>query len=83
MLLTPLVASWGTSLVGVYQDRYAVIDSWLTVEPRNYDHVAGLWEHEGWLPQSAIDFARSHYTAYMVKRQDGLRVISLNTDMCM
>ncbi|KAI0660497.1 Metallo-dependent phosphatase [Cubamyces menziesii] len=48
----------------------------------NYDHVAGLWEHEGWLPQSAIDFARSHYTAYMVKRQDGLRVISLNTDMC-
>ncbi|KAH9897978.1 sphingomyelin phosphodiesterase [Cubamyces lactineus] len=47
----------------------------------NYDHVAGLWEHEGWLSQSAIDFARSHYTAYMVRRQDGLRVISLNTDM--
>ncbi|KAI9062952.1 sphingomyelin phosphodiesterase [Trametes sanguinea] len=48
----------------------------------NYDHVAGLWQQEGWLPESAVNLARSHYAAYMVRRQDGLRVITLNTDMC-
>ncbi|KAI8981242.1 sphingomyelin phosphodiesterase [Trametes punicea] len=47
----------------------------------NYDHVAALWQHEGWLPESAIELARSHYAAYMVKRSDGLRVITLNTDL--
>ncbi|OBZ68610.1 Sphingomyelin phosphodiesterase 2 [Grifola frondosa] len=48
---------------------------------QNYDHVAALWQHEEWLPQAAIELARAHYAAYMVKRQDGLRVITLNTDM--
>ncbi|KAI0673559.1 sphingomyelin phosphodiesterase [Trametes maxima] len=47
----------------------------------NYDHVAALWEHEGWLPRSAVELARAHYAAYMVKRRDGLRVITLNTDL--
>ncbi|KAJ2994129.1 hypothetical protein NUW54_g7605 [Trametes sanguinea] len=47
----------------------------------NYDHVAKLWQQEGWLPESAVNLARSHYAAYMVRRQDGLRVITLNTDM--
>ncbi|CDO73191.1 hypothetical protein BN946_scf185007.g246 [Trametes cinnabarina] len=47
----------------------------------NYDHVAALWKQEGWLPESAVDLARSHYAAYMVRRQDGLRVITLNTDL--
>ncbi|KAJ6544016.1 sphingomyelin phosphodiesterase [Mycena capillaripes] len=47
----------------------------------NYDHLAALWAHEQWLPESAVELARAHYSAYMVKRQDGLRVISLNTDM--
>ena len=49
---------------------------------RNYDHVAGLWKLEHWLPGSAVAQARSHYAAYSVQRIDGLRVISLNTDMC-
>jgi sphingomyelin phosphodiesterase len=49
---------------------------------RNYDHVAGLWQHEGWLPDAAVEFAQSHYAAYMVKRTDGLRIITLNTDLC-
>jgi hypothetical protein len=49
---------------------------------RNYDHVAGLWKHEDWLPQTAVALARAHYAAYMVKRVDGLRIITLNTDMC-
>ncbi|KAF7302948.1 SER THR protein phosphatase family protein [Mycena kentingensis (nom. inval.)] len=47
----------------------------------NYDHVAALWQHEAWLPASAVALARAHYAAYMVKRHDGFRVISLNTDM--
>ena len=49
---------------------------------RNYDHLAGLWKHENWLPQTAVELARAHYAAYMVKRVDGLRIITLNTDMC-
>ena len=49
---------------------------------RNYDHVAGLWKHEHWLPESAVTQARSHYAAYSVQRTDGLRIISLNTDFC-
>jgi len=47
----------------------------------NYDHVASLWQHEDWLPEAAVEFARSHYAAYMVKRTDGLRIITLNTDL--
>ena len=49
---------------------------------RNYDHVAGLWQHEQWLPEAAVELARAHYGAYMVQRVDGLRIITLNTDFC-
>lgn len=49
---------------------------------RNYDHVAGLWEHEEWIPESAVSMAKAHYAGYMVRRADGLRIITLNTDMC-
>jgi sphingomyelin phosphodiesterase len=49
---------------------------------RNYDHLASLWEYEGWLPEAAAQLARKHYSAYMVRRLDGLRIITLNTDMC-
>ena len=48
----------------------------------NYDHVASLWEEEGWISQSVAQLARAHYAGYMVRRQDGLRVITLNTDLC-
>lgn len=47
----------------------------------NYDHVSSLWKQEGWLPQSAVDLARAHYAAYMVRRTDGLRIITLNTNL--
>ncbi|TKA61882.1 hypothetical protein B0A55_11844 [Friedmanniomyces simplex] len=46
----------------------------------NYDHVAGLWQHEGWLNSTAAGQARLHYGAYSVKNHYGLRVITFNTD---
>lgn len=49
--------------------------SWL------YDHVTALWEYQGWLPAASVDYSRAHYAAYMVKRTDGLRIISLNTNL--
>ncbi|KAG2359621.1 sphingomyelin phosphodiesterase [Suillus spraguei] len=49
--------------------------SWL------YDHITALWEQEGWLPEASVEFSRAHYAAYMVKRADGLRVISLDTNL--
>ena len=48
---------------------------------RNYDHLAGLWSIEGWIPEAAAQLARAHYGAYMVQRHDGLRIITLNTDL--
>jgi len=47
----------------------------------NYDHVAKLWEQEQWIPESAVTQARAHYAAYSVQRADGLRIITLNTDL--
>lgn len=49
--------------------------SWL------YDHITALWEQEGWLPEASVESSRAHYAAYMVKRADGLRVISLDTNL--
>jgi len=46
----------------------------------NYDHVAGLWQLNNWLPDSAIQQAKATYAAYSVVRPDGLRIITLNTD---
>lgn len=46
----------------------------------NYDHVAGLWTHEGWITEQAADEARTHYGGYSIKNHYGLRIITLNTD---
>ncbi|KAF8836600.1 sphingomyelin phosphodiesterase [Paxillus ammoniavirescens] len=46
-----------------------------------YDHVSTMWYYEGWLPEASVEYARTHYVAYTVKRLDGLRIISLDTDM--
>jgi len=46
----------------------------------NYDHVSSLWEYEGWIDETTGNYARTHYAAYMVRRLDGLRIITLNTD---
>jgi len=47
----------------------------------DYDHLAALWEYEGWLSSETAQQARTHYSAYSVTRHDGLRIITLNTDM--
>ena len=46
----------------------------------NYDHVAGLWQNDGFIPPEAAAQARAHYGGYSVKNQYGLRIITLNTD---
>lgn len=46
----------------------------------NFDHVAGLWQHNGWIDSETAQEARLHYGAYSVKNQYGLRIITLNTD---
>ena len=35
----------------------------------NYDHVAGLWQHEGWIDSAAAQQARLHYGGYSIKNQ--------------
>lgn len=46
----------------------------------NYDHVARLWQHEGWISPAEAAEARTHYGAYSIKNHYGLRVITFNTD---
>lgn len=46
----------------------------------NYDHVARLWQENGWIDPATADQARVHYGAYSVKNKYGLRLITLNTD---
>ena len=49
---------------------------------RLYEHVSSMWEYEGWLPQNVTEYASTHYAAYAVKRTDGLKIITLDTDIC-
>ncbi|OJD35498.1 ser thr protein phosphatase family protein [Diplodia corticola] len=46
----------------------------------NYDHVAALWQHEGWIGPDGAAEARLHYGAYSIKNHYGLRIITFNTD---
>ncbi|KAI1335081.1 Metallo-dependent phosphatase-like protein [Xylariaceae sp. FL0016] len=46
----------------------------------NYDHVASLWEHYGWIDNATATEAATHYAAYSVVHPLGLRIITLNTD---
>ena len=46
----------------------------------NYEHVASLWQHNGWINSTTANEARLHYGAYSVLNQYGLRIITLNTD---
>ncbi|KAH9838386.1 sphingomyelin phosphodiesterase [Rhodofomes roseus] len=46
----------------------------------DYEHLADLWELEEWISPEAAQQARKNYAAYSVQRQDGLRIVTLNTD---
>ncbi|KAF9252888.1 hypothetical protein DTO013E5_3633 [Penicillium roqueforti] len=46
----------------------------------NYEHLAGLWRHEGWISRETADEARTHYGGYSVKTHYGLRILAFNTD---
>lgn len=45
----------------------------------NYEHLAGLWQHEGWISREKADEARTHYGGYSIKTHYGLRIIAFNT----
>ena len=47
----------------------------------NYDHLAGLWMHEGWIDAKTAAEARRHYGGYSIKTYYGLRIMSFNTGM--
>ncbi|KAJ5115155.1 hypothetical protein NUU61_000914 [Penicillium alfredii] len=47
----------------------------------HYEHVAGMWQHEGWITREAADQARTHYGGYSIKTHYGLRIITWNTDL--
>ncbi|RMD44781.1 hypothetical protein DV735_g345, partial [Chaetothyriales sp. CBS 134920] len=48
----------------------------------NYEHVAALWQHNGWITPEGADQARTHYAAYSINHPTypKLRIITLNTD---
>lgn len=47
----------------------------------NYEHLAGLWQHGGWISPETAAEASTHYGGYSVKTHYGLRVITFNTGM--
>lgn len=46
-----------------------------------YEHVSSMWEYEGWLPEATVAYASTHYAAYAVTRPDGLKIISIDTNL--
>ncbi|KAF2736116.1 hypothetical protein EJ04DRAFT_562712 [Polyplosphaeria fusca] len=47
----------------------------------NYELVAGMWHDSGYITEEERQFAATHYAAYAHTAKEGLRVISLNTDL--
>lgn len=48
----------------------------------NYEHVSRLWEWYGWINSSTQAEAALHYGAYAVTHPLGVRIITLNGDLC-
>ncbi|EJD04893.1 uncharacterized protein FOMMEDRAFT_18613 [Fomitiporia mediterranea MF3/22] len=68
--------------VGVAEDAPKLLGGELAHQyDWNYEHVSSLWQHEDWIPEAAVELARAHYGGYMVRRKDGLRIITLNTNL--
>lgn len=45
----------------------------------NYDHLAKMWEHEGWITEQVANASEAMYSAYATTTKDGLKVITINT----
>jgi hypothetical protein len=41
-------------------------------QSRNYDHVASLWQHEGWIDKQTAEEERFHYGGYSIKNHLGV-----------
>lgn len=72
---TPCLLVWVSSLAG--KPSPAAQFQYVADTRRNYDHVAGLWLNDGFLPENATQQARLNYGGYSIKNQYGLRIISL------
>ena len=48
----------------------------------NYDHVAGLWQNDGWITPEAAASARRHYAGYSIHHPQypKLKIVTLNSD---
>ncbi|KZF23874.1 Metallo-dependent phosphatase [Xylona heveae TC161] len=47
----------------------------------HYSFLASLWKNEGWIESSAAHYAKTHYAAYATITPQGLKVISINTNV--
>lgn len=57
---------------------------WLTTSTltnRLYDHVAKIWEKNDWISSIEAEHARSHNAMFMTRPLEGLKLITLNTDL--
>jgi hypothetical protein len=54
----------------------------MTTALRLYEHISSMWEYEGWVSEVAVAYASAHYAPYAMTRLDGLKIISLDTNLC-
>lgn len=47
----------------------------------NYELLSGLWKGAGWISKDEAAYASKHYAAFAHTTKQGLRVISLNSDL--
>ena len=46
----------------------------------NYDLLSSMWQGDGWITSAEANYASTHYGAYAHTTEQGLRIISINTD---
>ena len=46
----------------------------------NYELLSSMWQRDGWLNSSEASYASTHYGGYAHTTEEGLRIISINTD---
>ncbi|KZT61483.1 putative sphingomyelin phosphodiesterase [Calocera cornea HHB12733] len=46
----------------------------------NYEHISSLWQMNGWIDETAKEYASVHYGGYAYTTWRGLKVLAFNTD---